>query len=130
MVMDFTNQNLRGKRFQRQQLENADFSGTDLRGATFSFANLKGPRFVKVKTGITTASKILLFLFSLVLSLISGYMAMLSGSTAQILLRSPDPQLRIGGYITTAFFLVFTIAAVWKGLFKAINTLLPVMIVI
>jgi hypothetical protein len=129
MVMDFTNQNLQGKRFRRQHLENADFSGTDLRGADFSFAELKGARFVKVKTGITTVSKIWLFLLSLVLSLLSGYIAMVSGRTAQILLQSGDPMLRIGGYITTVFFLVFTIAAVWKGLFKVINTLLPIMIV-
>jgi hypothetical protein len=129
MVMDFTNQTLRGRRFQRQNLEDADFSGTDLRGVDFSFANLKGARFVRVKTGITTASKLSLFLLSLVLSLLSGYIAMVSGKTAQVLLQSGEPMLRIGGYITTVFFLVFTIAAVWKGLFKVINTLLPIMIV-
>src|SRR4051812_21351585 len=98
MVMDFTNQKLLGKRFQGLDLQDADFSSTDLRGADFSFANLKGARFVKVKTGITTASKISLFLLSLVLSLLSGYIAMVSGRTAQILLQSPDPMLRIGGY--------------------------------
>src|SRR3954468_23070845 len=101
MVMDFTNQNLQGKRFRRQNLENADFSGTDLRGADFSYADLKGARFVKVKTGITMGSKILLFLLALVLSLLSGYIAMLAGRSGQVLLQSADPMLRTGGYITT-----------------------------
>ena len=128
MRADFSGQNLQGKRFQKLHLENADFTGADLRGANFSFAHLQGALFVRAKTGITNSGKALLFVLSLVFSLLSGYIAMLAGSAGQVLLRSEDPMLRISGYITVAYFLFFTIVAVWKGLFRAINTLLVGMI--
>jgi hypothetical protein len=130
MAADYSGQDLKGKRFQSRDLENADFTGADIRGVDFSFSHLSGSRFVKAKTGITVLSKVLLFMITLVLSLASGYIAMLAGKTVQVLLKSSDILLRTSGYIITGFFLLFTIIAMWKGLFKTINTLLLAMIII
>jgi hypothetical protein len=128
ITTNYSGQNLRGRRFQNQRLDHADFSGADLRGANFSFAHLHGARFTGVKTGINSFAKVLLFLLSLALSLLSGYIAMLAGRTTQVLLKSGEWLLMVGGYITAGFFLIFTIVAVWKGLFHTINKLLVGMI--
>src|SRR3954453_12318434 len=103
MRADFSGQNLQGRRFEKLHLENADFTGADLRGANFSSAHLQGAHFVRVKTGITNSGKAMLFLLSLVFSLVSGYIAMLAGSATQVLLKSENPLLRTCGYITTTF---------------------------
>jgi hypothetical protein len=121
MSVDYSQKNLQGQRFKAKDLQGSDFSGADLRGADFSFADLKGACFSGAKQGIRTQSKIYLFLFALVLSLLSGYVAMLTGTTVQKMVRSDDWRLETSGYMLLAFFLVFTGVALWKGLTVAIS---------
>jgi hypothetical protein len=117
--MDYSGKNLQGKSFKGENLQHINFIGADLRGANFSDANLKGADFSKSKTGMQLYSKILVFLMALVVSLFSGYIAMLAGTTVQSLLKSTDPNYKIAGYVTIAFFAIFIGVAIWKGVFKA-----------
>jgi hypothetical protein len=117
--MDYSGKNLQGKSFKGENLQNVNFSGADLRGANFSDAMLKGADFSKSKTGMQLYSKILVFIMALVVSLFSGYIAMLAGTTIQSMIKSTDPNLILAGYVTIAFFAVFIGMAIWKGVFKA-----------
>jgi hypothetical protein len=117
--MEYSGKNLQGQSFEGANLQNVNFSGSDLRGADFSDANLKGADFSKSKTGMRTISKVLVFLMALAVSLFSGYIAMLAGTTVQSLIKSTDPNLILAGYVTIAFFAIFIGVAIWKGVFKA-----------
>lgn len=128
--MEYRNQNLQGKSFKGQDLSHADFSGSDLRGADFSHANLKNANFKGVKTGIQKHHAILVFLFAIVISLLSGYIAMLTGDTIHSQIRSEDPNEVIVGYITLGYFVIFIGMSIWKGLFKTIRRVLLTMIIL
>src|SRR3954451_3125057 len=88
-------QKFTGRTFTGQNLQNADFTGADLRGTDFSFANLAGAHFSKSKPGLRTSSQVGIFIFSLAISLLSGYFAMLAGTTVQKLLTSTDWRLEL-----------------------------------
>jgi len=130
MALNYSGQNLRGRHFEGKDLHGVDFTGADLRGADFAFANLTNVQFINAQFGLRVTSKIMLFIFALLASLLSGYIAMLAGTTVQKLIKSPDWRLEISGYITVLFFLIFTGMALWKGLDKAIVKVLVTLIVI
>jgi uncharacterized protein YjbI with pentapeptide repeats len=130
MSVDYSQRDLQGKRFKSKDLHGSDFSGADLRGADFSFADLHGARFKNAKQGIRPRSKVYVFVFALVLSLLSGYIAMLAGTTVQGMVRSTDWRLEASGYILVFFFVIFTGAALWKGLNIAITRVLIALIAI
>lgn len=129
-MFDYSGKNLQGIQFRGQNLQNVDFTGADLRGADFSFANLAGAHFSKSKPGLRTSSKVLIFVFSLLVSLLSGYIAMLAGTTVQKLIYSTDWRLQVAGFLTMLFFLIFTASALFKGLDKAISKVLVVIIAV
>lgn len=118
--MDYSNQNLQGKSFRGADLQNINFSGADLRSADFSNANLHGADLSRSKTGMMLRSKILVFIIALVVSLFSGYIAMLAGTTIQLMLKSNDSNFHIAAWVTIAFFAIFIGVAIWKGVFNAI----------
>ncbi len=128
MIINYSGKNLQGIHFSGQNLQNADFSGADLRGTDFSNANLTGAHFSKSTPGLRTSSKIMLFIFALLVSLLSGYIAMLAGSRVQVLIQSTDWRLQVAGYITLLLSLIFTAVALWKGLDKAISKVLVTII--
>lgn len=130
MAVDYSGKDLQGIPFIAKDLHNGDFTEADLCGADFSFAGLHGARFTKAKHGIRTRSRVYLFTFALLASLLSGYIAMLAGTTVQKMVRSVDWRLEVSGYILFAFFLIFTGAALWKGLSIAITRVLVAPIVI
>lgn len=72
------------KSFKNEDHSNADFSGSDLRGADFSGANCAGANFTNVKPGLTTGTAILIFFAALIVSILSGYFAMLTGRTIHL----------------------------------------------
>jgi hypothetical protein len=72
---DFRNQNLRGRSFAGQDLSGANLSGADIRGADFTQANLQNTNFTGVKAGILPEKKLLIFLASVVASLMLGGLA-------------------------------------------------------
>jgi hypothetical protein len=113
------------KSFKGQNLENANFSSADLRGTDFTGAVLTDADFSKCKTGLKTSSAVLVFLFSLIISLFSGYIAMLTGMTVQLMIKTPETVT--AGYITVGLMLIFIILAFWKG---GKNTLVSVAVTI
>jgi uncharacterized protein YjbI with pentapeptide repeats len=128
MKLNYSNEDLRGKRFNAITLYNASFRGADLRGADFTSAKLIGADFSQSKSGIQYHFQALLFVLGFLVACFSGYLAMLAGNTVQLLLKADNQNERIVGYITCLLFVVFAAFAVWKGLFTAINKLLVIMI--
>lgn len=129
MAKDYTNQNLQKASFKNEDLTDARFSNSDLRGADLSGSNLSGADFTNVKTGIVPSNTILIFTAALIVSLVSGYFAMLAGTTVQGMFASDDPKIRYAGTITIVVTILFILYAWWKGPGKAIlNLILPVVL--
>lgn len=129
MKTDHSKRNLQKASFKNENLANVNFSGSDLRGADFTGSNLTNANFTSVRTGITPLNLTWLFIGSLVISLLSGYIAMLAGRTVQLMLASKDPNIRFAGIATCALSLIFIIYAWWKGGRNAFRHLLfPVLV--
>jgi hypothetical protein len=126
--MDFKGQNLQGRSFKDQDLYGADFSGADLRGADFTGAKLANALFTGTKTGMRISSFIFIFIISLAVSLLSGYIAMLTGTTIQDMLHSSDENVKLAAYITICLFVVFDVLAMWKGGGFTFKIVLPVIL--
>jgi len=111
MLKDYSNKNLQKARFNNEDLAYARFDNSNLRGADFSGADLSGADFTHAKTGITVANAALIFILALIISLCSGYVAMLAGTTVQGMLASRDELIKVAGYVTlfiTVFLIVYT----------------------
>jgi len=124
MTKDYSNKNLQNKSFKNEDLSFASFSNSDLRGVDFSGANLTSANFTHVKTGITPLNTALIFLAALIVSLISGYFAMLAGRTVHEMLASKDQNVRIAGIGTIVVTILFILYAWRKGTGKAIKNLI------
>lgn len=124
MLKDYSNKNLKKASFQNEDLANARFSESDLRGADFSGSDLSGADFSRAKTGITPGNKVMIFLVALVVSLLSGYIAMLAGQTVQGMLASEDEKIRASGVIALVMIVIFIAFAWWKGGGTAIRNLI------
>lgn len=124
MLQEYSNRNLRHASFKNADLSNAHFSGTDLRGTDFSGSNLTGADFNNVKTGITPENIVIIFFVTLVISALSGYIAMLAGQTVQLMLASEDSKIQTAGMVSTAVTLFFIIYSYLKGIGHAIRQLL------
>ena len=129
MAKDYSNKNLQKASFVNEDLSYASFANSDLRGADFSGANLTGANFTQVRTGITPLNTILIFIGALIVSLISGYFAMLAGHTIHEMLASSDRNIRTAGIATIVIIILFIGYALWKGTGRAIkNLILPVVL--
>lgn len=124
MSQDYSKKNLQKASFKNADLSNAHFSYADLRGTDFSGSNLSGANFSNSKTGIPPVNMVLIFIVALLVSALSGYVATLAGSTVQLLLKSGDPAKEASGIIALAIILLFVIYSIWKGVGKAIRTLI------
>jgi hypothetical protein len=130
MGKDYSNKNLQKASFKNEDLSNVSFAESDLRGTDFSGANLTGADLTHVKTGITPLNTILIFIPSLIVSLISTYFAVLAGHTVHVMLASKDPDVRLVGVATIVIVIVFILYYYWNGGRKAIKFLIvPVVIV-
>jgi hypothetical protein len=123
MMKDYSNQDLQGFFFANEDLSNAFFSGSDLRGADFTNANLAGADFTKVRTGIMKKHVVLLFLAAMIVSLFSGYMAMLTGTTIQEMLASKDVLIHAAGMLTIALVLLLIACFFLKGIGRTIKNI-------
>ena len=121
---DYSNKNLQNKSFKNEDLSYASFSNSDLRGADFSGADLTGANCTHVRTGITPLNTIFMFVAALIVSLISGYFAMLAGTTIHEMLVSKDQHVKIVGIATIVITILFMIYAWRKGTGKAIQNLI------
>ena len=124
MAKEYSNKNLQNTSFKNEDLSHAIFSNSDLRGADFSDTNLTGASFTHVRTGITPLNTTLIFIVALIVSLISGYFAMLAGHSIHELLASKDQNARIVGYVTIVVTIFFILYAWRKGTGRAIRNLI------
>jgi len=128
-VKDYSNQNLQNATFVDQDLRYSNFSNSDLRGANFTGANLNGVDFTGIKTGITPVKIVWMFLVAMIISLLSGYLAMLGGRTVQALLYSKEEHERTAGTMAIIITILFIGCSWWVGGGHAIRTLIiPVVI--
>jgi hypothetical protein len=129
MQKDFSHQNLQKASFRNEDLSNARFSDTDLRGTDFTGSDLRGADFNHVKTGITPVNTSLIFVAALVVSALSGYVAMLTGRTIQAMLGSDDAKIRTAGIASLVIMLLFILFSLWKGVGNAVHKLvIPVIV--
>jgi uncharacterized protein YjbI with pentapeptide repeats len=112
---DYANKNFQNASFKKQDLSHTNFSRSDLRGADFSGANLTGTDLTNVRTGVRPLDSVLIFLAALGVSLLSGYIAMLTGRTVQFMLKSGDPLMGAAGIITMVLAVLFIVYAYLKG---------------
>ncbi|HET6993588.1 MAG TPA: pentapeptide repeat-containing protein [Chitinophagaceae bacterium] len=124
MSKNYSDKNLQGISFLDEDLAHANFSGSDLRGTNFTGSNLSGADFTHVKTGISSANTVILFFAALVVSLISGYVAMLAGQTVQGMLKSNDSNVRTAAIVAIIVVILFIVYAYWKGVGNAIKHLI------
>jgi len=124
MAKDYSNKNLQNVSFKNEDLSNTIFANSDLRGVDFSGANLTCADLTHVKTGITPLNTILIFIGALIVSLISGYFAMLAGRTVDEMLASKEPNVRTIGIITIVITILFIVYAWRRGTGKAIKNLI------
>jgi hypothetical protein len=123
MFKDYSKKNLRSVSFKNADLSYAHFSHSDLRGADFSGSNLTGTIFTNTKTGITPGNTARIFIAALLISALSGYVAMLAGQTVQSLLQSEESHKQTIGIVTVVTIFLFIIYSIWKGVGRAIRTL-------
>jgi Na+-transporting methylmalonyl-CoA/oxaloacetate decarboxylase gamma subunit len=123
-MKDYSNKDLQGFFFGNEDLSNAVFSGSDLRGADFTNAKLAGADFTKVRTGIMKKHVILLFVVAMTVSLFSGYMAMLTGTTIQEMLASKDILIHASGMLTIALVLLLIACFFLKGIGRTIKNII------
>lgn len=76
---DFQGVDLKGQSFQGKNLTGADFSEADIRGVNFGNAVLTGTNFSRVRAGLQNRSLITLQILSLILSILSGFIAVFAG---------------------------------------------------
>jgi hypothetical protein len=110
--------------FKNEDLSYVCFYGDDLRGVDFSGADLSGATFINVRTGILPINLILIFVFSIVLSALSGYIAMLGGDAIQIMLESHDNKMKSMGIAMIIITILFIVYCYWKGGADAFKRLL------
>lgn len=128
-MKDYSNRNLQNASFVDQDLRYSNFSNSDLRGANFSGANLNGVDFTGIKTGIPPVKIAWMFLVAMIISLLSGYLAMLGGKAVQMLLYSKAENERTAGTFTIIITILFIGCSWWIGGGCTIRSLLiPVVI--
>jgi uncharacterized protein YjbI with pentapeptide repeats len=128
--IDLNGTHLEGKSFKGASLQKVNLSGLDLRGANFTNANLEGTDFSHTITGIRPYTKVLIFISALAISLFANFIVMLTGKSVQLLINSPQPFERSTGFLIIAFFFVQARFALGKDVFKTINPVLYVIIIL
>jgi hypothetical protein len=113
-VEDRKKQSLK-KTYKGENLHDADFRGTDLRGINFEGTILSNADFSGCRTGLKPSSASLIFIVSLAISLLSGYIAMLTGSMIRLMIASEDSTVVTTGYITFWLMISFLFLTAWKG---------------
>lgn len=128
-MKDYSNRNLQKVSFVNEDLRYSNFSNSDLRGADFSGANCNGVDFTGAKTGIPPKKVAIIFTVALVISLLSGYIAMLGGIAVQHLIESQQKHERSAGTLSVLITIAFIIYAWRAGGGVAIRTMaLPIII--
>lgn len=114
-MKDYSKGQFRKASFVGQDLRYSDFSHSDLRGTDFTGANLNGVDFTGVKTGMIPTHVAVIFILSFVISLVSGYVAMVDGKAVQELMLSKVPHERMAGSLTILLIILFVFYAWYQG---------------
>jgi uncharacterized protein YjbI with pentapeptide repeats len=115
MAQDYRRAKLRGKSFKGKDLEGADFSYSDIRGVDFTEANLKGANFSYVKAGLQRRWAIVLILFALLLSALSGFLSAIGGSLVGILLIDSNRENLYVGIVSLFVLVMFFLITIYRG---------------
>jgi uncharacterized protein YjbI with pentapeptide repeats len=86
MSEDFSGENLRGRSFKGQDLTCVNFSYADIRGADFSSAILREANFSHAIAGLQRRWAIGLVIFSLLLSVVSGWISAVGMAYVEVFL--------------------------------------------
>ena len=119
MAPDYSRAKLRGKSFKGQDLTGVDFSYSDIRGANFTGAILRGANFSHAKGGLQRRWFLILVIFSLFLSLLSGSIAAVGGSLVGFVLTDQSQQNLYVGVISLIVLAMFFLLAIRKGVVAA-----------
>jgi uncharacterized protein YjbI with pentapeptide repeats len=131
---EFSRQNLTGKSFRGQDLSGCNFSGADIRGADFTYAILRGADFTGVKSGLLPFQKWMIFIASLISSLMLGVVAGWMDALVELEFHSSDgfggiaPQIS-AKWIVLVILLVFGYVAQRYGLTAGFNTFIFALVV-
>ena len=128
-VKDYSNRNLQKSSFANEDLRYSSFTNSDLRGVDFTGANLNGVDFTGVRTGIRPVNIFWMFALAMIISLFSGYMAMLCGTVVQELIISKQEHERMAGTLSVIITILFTWYAWRKGGHIAFKTVIIPLIV-
>lgn len=123
MPQDFSGHNLRGRSFKGQNLEGANFSYADIRSADFTGANLRNANFSHAKAGLQRRWVIVLVLFSLLLSVVSGWTGAIGGVLIGNLLRNSNIASLFTCIISLIVLPVFFILTFYQDLVVALGIL-------
>ncbi|KST68672.1 pentapeptide repeat-containing protein [Mastigocoleus testarum] len=119
MAPDYHRVKLRGKSFKGQDLTGVDFSYSDIRGANFTGAILRGANFSHAKAGLQRRWFVILVIFSLLLSLLSGSIAAVGGSLVGFVLTEQNQPNLYVGVASLIVLVIFFLLAIRKGIVAA-----------
>ncbi|MDJ0694710.1 pentapeptide repeat-containing protein [Mastigocoleus sp. MO_188.B34] len=119
MAPDYHRAKLRGKSFKGQDLTGVDFSYSDIRGANFTGAILRGANFSHAKAGLQRRWFVILVIFSLFLSLLSGSIAAVGGSLVGFVLTEQNQPNLYVGVVSLIVLVIFFLLAIRKGIVAA-----------
>ena len=119
MAQEYHRAKLRGKSFKGQDLTGVDFSNSDIRGTDFTNAILTGANFSHTKSGLQRRWAIIIILFTLVLSAISGLMSAVGGSLVGFILIESARSHLYTGVASLIILSVFFLLSIRKGVLSA-----------
>jgi uncharacterized protein YjbI with pentapeptide repeats len=119
MAQEYRRVKLRGKSFKGQDLTGVDFSHSDIRGADFTDAILKDANFSNTKAGLQRRWAIVIILFSLLLSALSGFISAVGGSLVGFILINSARENVYVGVASLIILSVFFLLSLRQGLLSA-----------
>ena len=119
MAQEYRRAKLRGKSFKGQDLTGVDFSNSDIRGADFTNAILRDANFSHTKSGLQRRWAIILIIFSLLLSAISGLMSAVGGSLVGFILIDSARDNVYVGVASLIILSIFFLLSIRKGVLSA-----------
>lgn len=124
----YSNHNLEGRSFPKQDLSKTDFSGSNIKSTDFSNSDLSYSNFSNVQAGLRKKYVVLLFIGALIVSLFSGYISMLTGATIELMLDSPDKNVHYSGIASIVIIVIFIVWSFVKGVGHAFRWFISICI--
>ena len=113
---------LKGANFKKQDLTGADFSYADIRSADFSGANLKDANLSHTKAGLQRRWAISLVIFSLLLSIVSGFGSAIASAYLGLFLFKSSLHI-FTSVVSLIVLALFSLITIYRGLVAAFGFL-------